>query len=825
MSGAVKAIIGVVEIVVGVVLEAVPGFQAFGTALIAAGISQLLSYAISLLQHPQRPPLIPIGANYQGTLEPRRIIFGKLRVGGMYTAPPMTRGSNNDYLEIVLTVAGHQVTSFGDVYLNQVRIANADIGAVSGSSTDGAVTNVVTNNGYQGKVWFRRYTGSQTAADFILNTNFTAWDNNHKGQGLAYWAISLLYDTTVFSTGIPQISGITLGAALYDPRLDSTNGGSGAQRFATPSTWTYSTNPALALVWYLTQSLGVSEPFSRIDWTLVAAAANICDQTVSVPIPIVPGLTQWQNGSAVVSGVGTAFLRDLNNAQFTQSGSNWLPVGNLYILGPDSVMHQVTSVQSDTQLTLTAAFTGTTANDQVSQWNSSTATTTTQARYTCNTLLDTSARYEDNIAQLARAMMGQCIYSGGKWRMYAGAWSGSAFSLSESDLVGGLSIQCSTPRQNLYNAVRGNYINPARNYSPDEFPPILNSTYSTADGETIFTETNFPCCTDIFEAQRNAFILSRVSRDQKVVTALFGMSAFGVKVWETGTVTIAEIGWNQQTVRCVGWKFTPKGAIELQLQEAYSADWQDPLTTAYALHGANASGASSLYVPYPPTGLVTTAVPTGIQFTATLPAQGQLVAGSAIELWEYTANTPFSSATLVAISYSNTFILPKRDTVTRYYWVRTRAPNGQVSSTYPAGNGVAGTADLTQTGDIAANAATLPASTSNSTAFTLTSSFVSNLTLTVVVPTGQSWPVLITANVGVQLGMSPTGSYRMQLDGTTVASPNGFGANDASQSWTVSFDYTTTLAAGSHTFTIQGICTSGGATFETGWMTANLLKR
>lgn len=35
------------------------------------------------------------------------------------------------------------------------------------------------------------------------------------------------------------------GLRLYDPRLDSTNGGSGPQRTATPSTWTYSNNPVL----------------------------------------------------------------------------------------------------------------------------------------------------------------------------------------------------------------------------------------------------------------------------------------------------------------------------------------------------------------------------------------------------------------------------------------------------------------------------------------------------------------------------------------------------------------------------------------------------
>ena len=35
------------------------------------------------------------------------------------------------------------------------------------------------------------------------------------------------------------------GMLVYDPRLDSTNGGSGSHRLATPSTWEWSDNPAL----------------------------------------------------------------------------------------------------------------------------------------------------------------------------------------------------------------------------------------------------------------------------------------------------------------------------------------------------------------------------------------------------------------------------------------------------------------------------------------------------------------------------------------------------------------------------------------------------
>lgn len=116
MSGAVQAVIGVVEIVAGAVLDAY-SLGTIGNPLIMAGVAQLLGYAISLFNNPRKPPLIPIGASYAGTLEPRRIIYGKLKVGGMYTAPPLTSGPNNDFLDMIFTVCGHDRSELPNLFM------------------------------------------------------------------------------------------------------------------------------------------------------------------------------------------------------------------------------------------------------------------------------------------------------------------------------------------------------------------------------------------------------------------------------------------------------------------------------------------------------------------------------------------------------------------------------------------------------------------------------------------------------------------------------------------------------------------------------------
>ena len=107
----------------------------------------------------------------------------------------------------------------------------------------------------------------------------------------------------------------------------------------------------------------------------------------------------------------------------------------------------------------------------------------------------------------------------------------------------------------------------------------------------------------------------------------------------------------------------------------------------------------------------------------------------------------------------------------------------------------------------------------------LVASFLSFLSLTVVVPAGEIWQVLVTGQMDILLGSLPTGEIRLQLDGVTVQTPLAWNSNMASQAYSVPVNYVTTLAAGSHTFNCQAINTGGGATFEDGTLSVALLKR
>jgi hypothetical protein len=54
-------------------------------------VSAILNGVVSQLTASRRPPTPSLTVNYAGTIEPRRIIYGQVQVGGMETLPPSPR--------------------------------------------------------------------------------------------------------------------------------------------------------------------------------------------------------------------------------------------------------------------------------------------------------------------------------------------------------------------------------------------------------------------------------------------------------------------------------------------------------------------------------------------------------------------------------------------------------------------------------------------------------------------------------------------------------------------------------------------------------------
>ena len=187
-----------------------------------------------------------------GTALDHQIIYGKMRVGGARIYDEAT-GTNNKYLHRIIAVAGHEIESFDEIYINDEIATLAVDGTVNSPSK------------YSGRIRIKLHLGaSDQAADSFLVSESAHWTTQHRLRGIAYMYIRLQFDADAFPNGIPQITSTISGKKVYDPRT---------------STTAWSDNPALCLRDYLTSSYGIAEDTTNIDDALVISAANVCDQT------------------------------------------------------------------------------------------------------------------------------------------------------------------------------------------------------------------------------------------------------------------------------------------------------------------------------------------------------------------------------------------------------------------------------------------------------------------------------------------------------------------------------------------------------------------
>lgn len=123
----------------------------------------------------------------------------------------------------------------------------------------------------------QHYLGTQTVVNADLAAAMAAQGISYTQalQGYAYSVIKL----PTRSVGEQlAFTGLLQGRRVYDPRKDSTAGGSGAHRLALPATWEWSDCPALCHADFLANTVyGAGEP---MDWASVATTANANDELV-----------------------------------------------------------------------------------------------------------------------------------------------------------------------------------------------------------------------------------------------------------------------------------------------------------------------------------------------------------------------------------------------------------------------------------------------------------------------------------------------------------------------------------------------------------------
>jgi hypothetical protein len=217
---------------------------------------------------------------------PRKIWFGET-AGNTDILYQEAAGTDQEFIDMVIATAAHRIDSYASIYIED-KLAWTASGGVQGI--------------YVGYLTVTDVTVGVSGAGTVINTG-SIWGANSSLTGCAYLRLRIRRSgldskaSSPFVSGLPgRLTVIGKGARVYDPRRDSTAGGSGSHRANDESTWQWAdgstvlgTNPALQVLSYLigyriggVLSVGMGLPINRINMADFIAAANVCDEDVAI---------------------------------------------------------------------------------------------------------------------------------------------------------------------------------------------------------------------------------------------------------------------------------------------------------------------------------------------------------------------------------------------------------------------------------------------------------------------------------------------------------------------------------------------------------------
>jgi hypothetical protein len=325
------------------------------------------------------------------TNSPWRIVYGTAEVAGSLEVI-LTSGSRDEYQHLVMVLAAHECHSIDDI-----RINGESLGALDGSgfptsgkyfraSTETVTVNVAFNGAGQGtlpvggaalvgvvltipsgsefdsfetsypgatllgttisggpisqtaKVTYTRSSSSGTvrvqkhlgsdiqAADATLLAECpTEWGASDQFRGLTYIVVRLDLNEAEFQGGPPQITAVVKGKKVYDHRTGLT---------------VWSANAAVCVADFLTAPYGKDARTNQVSWDTVDAAANACDEVVTIGSWSGPRFTC--NGTFTSDGDTDQTLDELLGSM-----AGWADGGGYWRIGAGVWTAPVTSITDD----------------------------------------------------------------------------------------------------------------------------------------------------------------------------------------------------------------------------------------------------------------------------------------------------------------------------------------------------------------------------------------------------------------------------------------------------------------------------------------------
>ena len=455
----------------------------------------------------------------RSAVEPRRYIYGEVMTSGPLVFTHST-GGNNDFLYLVIVLAGHQVEAIGDVYIgdklstdSKFQTSVPEVGHwetwivtaeeqgywITDENDNSVYVIDVPEQGYWRRdssknsgifeapqryvvdspattrsfVTITKYLGSpdQQADPELVAASGGIWTSAHRLRGCAYIVVKLEYNSGAFPNGLPNIKAVVRGNnQIYDPRTGQTG---------------YTTNWALCIRDYLIKPYGIGCLPAEINEAQAIAAANICDEPMQL------------------------------------------------------------------------------------------ATGGTERRYTCNGSFTCDGKPLEIMKKLLTGAVGTVVWAQGEYHIYPAAYrTPETYVLTEDDLAGPLGVQPGKSTRDKFNTVTGTFADPTDYWQPVDFPPVKNSTAITAAGRELPHDVELLYTTSRATAQRLAKIHLEKELQEIIVTFPGKLTLFGIMPMDVVRLSISNMGWSEKEFRVTKWEMSDKGIINLVLREESAASYQ-----------------------------------------------------------------------------------------------------------------------------------------------------------------------------------------------------------------------------------------------------------
>jgi hypothetical protein len=191
--------------------------------------------------------------------------------------------------------------------------------------------------------------------------------------------------------------------------------------------------------------------------------------------------------------------------------------------------------------------------------------------FDCNSVLDTNQKIIDNVRFLLRGMRGFLPYTQGKYKLILEETGSASLNLNKDNIIGGIKLS-SEKKNEKYNRININYINPEKNYEVDTvvYPETdaAHQTLKTEDGGFLQEfQLDLQMITNPYQALEFGKVVLNRSRNQLGLTLTANYSAMDLAIGDIVSITDTILGMTAKPFRVVSMSINLNYTVQLSLIE------------------------------------------------------------------------------------------------------------------------------------------------------------------------------------------------------------------------------------------------------------------